>query len=313
MQRAGRQPTSMVSGDGPTKAMPSSSQRRANVAFSDRKPYPGWIASAPMSLQIIPKTPLLPPFHVSAECSLRFAADCARTDDCMTCCMHVTARTDDSATSPHASPCAHRVHPKQVHSLPGQHSDVHAAMGEGGALGEREDGLDVEVAGNGLHVGRADLVALVRLVAVRLQPVRRAVDRQLQAHSACQGCVAVVCMSVTLAPLVRTDVLLPGFLNHHALIVLLGSPPAVASVIPPDMLQCPQQRMSERHALHALEGSSQICIPSDTHPWKTCPGTSNSEDQEAMACRDPPCAGPAPCRRGIPARQSHLGWRTGSS
>ena len=43
--------TCMVSGSGPTKAMPSSPQRRANVAFSDRNPYPGCIASTPISLQ----------------------------------------------------------------------------------------------------------------------------------------------------------------------------------------------------------------------------------------------------------------------
>lgn len=42
--------TWMVSGEGPTKAMPSSSQRRANVAFSDKNPYPGWMASTPCSL-----------------------------------------------------------------------------------------------------------------------------------------------------------------------------------------------------------------------------------------------------------------------
>lgn len=42
--------TWIVSGEGPTKAMPSSSQRRANVAFSDRNPYPGWMTSTPCSL-----------------------------------------------------------------------------------------------------------------------------------------------------------------------------------------------------------------------------------------------------------------------
>lgn len=37
---------------GPMKVMPSSAQRRAKVAFSDRKPYPGWMASTSASLAI---------------------------------------------------------------------------------------------------------------------------------------------------------------------------------------------------------------------------------------------------------------------
>ncbi len=37
-------------GAGPTNAMPASSTCRANPAFSERKPYPGWIAPAPVSL-----------------------------------------------------------------------------------------------------------------------------------------------------------------------------------------------------------------------------------------------------------------------
>ena len=36
------------SGDGPMKAMPCSSTMAAKLAFSDRKPTPGWIASAPV-------------------------------------------------------------------------------------------------------------------------------------------------------------------------------------------------------------------------------------------------------------------------
>ena len=35
------------SGEGPMKAMPCSSTMEANLAFSDRKPMPGWMASAP--------------------------------------------------------------------------------------------------------------------------------------------------------------------------------------------------------------------------------------------------------------------------
>ena len=38
---------SIASAGGPTNTMPASSQARAKAAFSARKPYPGWIASAP--------------------------------------------------------------------------------------------------------------------------------------------------------------------------------------------------------------------------------------------------------------------------
>lgn len=34
---------------GPTKTIPASSQRRANSASSERNPYPGWMAPAPVS------------------------------------------------------------------------------------------------------------------------------------------------------------------------------------------------------------------------------------------------------------------------
>jgi hypothetical protein len=37
-----------ASAGGPTNIRPASSQRRANVAFSDRKPYPGWTQSQPV-------------------------------------------------------------------------------------------------------------------------------------------------------------------------------------------------------------------------------------------------------------------------
>jgi hypothetical protein len=33
---------------GPTNTMPAFSHAAANDAFSDRKPYPGWTASAPL-------------------------------------------------------------------------------------------------------------------------------------------------------------------------------------------------------------------------------------------------------------------------
>lgn len=39
----------MFSGRGPIKVMPCSSHFCANSAFSLRKPYPGWIASAPVT------------------------------------------------------------------------------------------------------------------------------------------------------------------------------------------------------------------------------------------------------------------------
>jgi len=39
---------SITSGDGPTNTMPSPAHARANVAFSARKPYPGWTASQPV-------------------------------------------------------------------------------------------------------------------------------------------------------------------------------------------------------------------------------------------------------------------------
>ena len=38
-------------GLGPMKTRPSSSSRRQNSSFSERKPYPGWTASAPVCLQ----------------------------------------------------------------------------------------------------------------------------------------------------------------------------------------------------------------------------------------------------------------------
>ena len=40
---------SMASGGGPTQVSPASSTARAKAAFSDRKPYPGWTASAPVA------------------------------------------------------------------------------------------------------------------------------------------------------------------------------------------------------------------------------------------------------------------------
>jgi hypothetical protein len=45
--------TSMVSALGPMNTIPSSSQRRAKVVFSLRKPYPGWMASTSASLAIL--------------------------------------------------------------------------------------------------------------------------------------------------------------------------------------------------------------------------------------------------------------------
>mmetsp|Transcript_9721 Transcript_9721/g.24163 ORF Transcript_9721/g.24163 Transcript_9721/m.24163 type:complete len:214 (-) Transcript_9721:345-986(-) len=44
-----------------------------------------------------------------------------------------------------------------------------------GCLGDADDGVNVQVAGHGLHVAAADLVRLVSLVAVGLQAVSRAV------------------------------------------------------------------------------------------------------------------------------------------
>ena len=38
---------SIAAGGGPIQTRPASSTARANVAFSARKPYPGWTASAP--------------------------------------------------------------------------------------------------------------------------------------------------------------------------------------------------------------------------------------------------------------------------
>ena len=49
------------------KVMPSSSHRRANDAFSDRKPYPGWIACTPFALAVsmMPSNPRYAPTGVS--------------------------------------------------------------------------------------------------------------------------------------------------------------------------------------------------------------------------------------------------------
>ena len=38
---------SIAATGGPTQVSPAAITSRANPAFSDRKPYPGWIASAP--------------------------------------------------------------------------------------------------------------------------------------------------------------------------------------------------------------------------------------------------------------------------
>ena len=38
-----------VSGRGPMKTMPCAAQARAKSGDSERKPYPGWMASAPVS------------------------------------------------------------------------------------------------------------------------------------------------------------------------------------------------------------------------------------------------------------------------
>jgi hypothetical protein len=40
---------SIASGGGPTNTRPAATHARAKPAFSDRNPYPGWIASAPIS------------------------------------------------------------------------------------------------------------------------------------------------------------------------------------------------------------------------------------------------------------------------
>jgi len=37
----------MADAGGPTNVSPAASTADANAAFSDRNPYPGWIASAP--------------------------------------------------------------------------------------------------------------------------------------------------------------------------------------------------------------------------------------------------------------------------
>jgi hypothetical protein len=37
----------IASGEGPIQVSPASMTARAKSAFSDRKPYPGWTASAP--------------------------------------------------------------------------------------------------------------------------------------------------------------------------------------------------------------------------------------------------------------------------
>jgi len=39
-------PSLIVSADGPIKVIPEVRQASANWGFSERKPYPGWIASA---------------------------------------------------------------------------------------------------------------------------------------------------------------------------------------------------------------------------------------------------------------------------
>ena len=38
----------MASGEGPTQVIPASMMERAKSASSDRNPYPGWMASAPV-------------------------------------------------------------------------------------------------------------------------------------------------------------------------------------------------------------------------------------------------------------------------
>jgi hypothetical protein len=39
----------MEAPDGPMKTSPAAATASAKSAFSDRKPYPGWIACAPLS------------------------------------------------------------------------------------------------------------------------------------------------------------------------------------------------------------------------------------------------------------------------
>ena len=39
----------IASGDGPMNVTPASAAARANPVFSARKPYPGWMASAPVA------------------------------------------------------------------------------------------------------------------------------------------------------------------------------------------------------------------------------------------------------------------------
>jgi hypothetical protein len=40
---------SIAAGDGPTKISPAAPHWRAKPAFSERNPYPGWIACAPVT------------------------------------------------------------------------------------------------------------------------------------------------------------------------------------------------------------------------------------------------------------------------
>ncbi len=46
---------SITSGEGPTKVIPASAQARAKSAFSERNPYPGWMASHPV-ISAAPRT-----------------------------------------------------------------------------------------------------------------------------------------------------------------------------------------------------------------------------------------------------------------
>ena len=58
--------SSWVAGDGPIHVSPASSTARAKAALSERKPYPGWTACAPVRLAAA----------ISAE-TLRYEADAA--------------------------------------------------------------------------------------------------------------------------------------------------------------------------------------------------------------------------------------------
>ena len=180
--------TSIVSGRGPMKTMFSSPHRRAKAAFSLMNPYPARSSAhrwpPPRSIlyqEFLPvgvathfmyhsKTKI--PIHDIRRACIFLMGCCAKglcQDESRPCSADSQVRElmyiEPLMQACEMPPCC---------TARAWVDGVHALL-----LGHRQDALNVQVAGHGA-LAHAHLIALVRLVAMRLQPVCWAVDGQLR-------------------------------------------------------------------------------------------------------------------------------------